>query len=131
PDEDPFVTAEVKAALVRLNPAIAEDPERVHEVMRRLRTLPLTALESGLVDANREFAAWLKGEVTHEYVGTKGSVPVRLVDFEDLSKNRYVVSEEVRYGTPGHIARFDVVLWVNGFPLVVGELKTPLQKNKS
>lgn len=131
PDEDPFATAEVEAALVRLNPAIAEEPERVHEVLRRLRTLPLTALESGLAEANQDFAAWLKGEITHEYVGTKGSVPVRLIDFENPANNTYIVSEEVRYGTPGHIARFDVVLWVNGFPLVVGELKTPLQKGKS
>lgn len=131
PDEDPFVTDQVVDALVRLNPVIAEEPERVHEVLRQLRTMPLTAQDAGLVETNRDFAAWLRGEVTHEFVGTKGSVPVRLIDFDDLSNNVFVVSEEVRYGTPGHVARFDVVLWVNGFPLVVGELKTPVNQRVS
>ena len=31
----------------------------------------------------------------------------------------------------GHGRRFDIVLWVNGFPLVVGELKTPLAARTS
>lgn len=131
PDEDPFVTEQVVDALLRLNPVIAEEPERVHEVLRTLRTMPLTARDAGLVETNRDFAAWLRGEVTHEFVGTKGSVPVRLIDFDDLSNNVFVVSDEVRYGTPGHVARFDVVLWVNGFPLVVGELKTPVNQKVS
>ncbi|MFX0538581.1 type I restriction endonuclease subunit R [Ornithinimicrobium sp. Y1847] len=130
-DVDPFVEDEVVAALIRLNPAIDEDHERVHEVLRQLRTLPLAAVDSGLVEANRDFADWLRGNRTHEYVGTKGSVPVRLIDFDDLTNNTYVVSDEVRYGAPGDAARFDIVLWVNGFPLVVGELKTPLAARTS
>lgn len=63
--------------------------------------------------------------------GSTGSVPVRLIDLDDLSNNVFMVSEDVRYGTSGHVARFDVVLWVNGFPLVVGELKTPVNPRVS
>ncbi|PNL18005.1 type I restriction endonuclease subunit R [Micrococcus sp. FDAARGOS_333] len=130
-DENYFIPSEVERALERLNPAIAEDPSRVHEITQKLHLLPLTAQDTGLVEANRAFADWLKGEITHEYVGTKGSVPVTLIDFENPANNTYIVSDEVRYGTPGKISRFDIVLWVNGFPLVVGELKTPVNRKVS
>ena len=130
-DTSPFLEVDLVGALVRLNPLIAEEPERAQEVMRRLRTLPLTASEVGLVTANRDFAFWLRGLNTHEYIGTKGSQPVRLIDFEHPERNTLVVSDEVRFGTPGNIARFDVVLWVNGLPLAVGELKSPVSAGVS
>jgi len=124
--EQPFVESEVGAALRRLNPLIEADPSRVDEVLRPLRALTLAAGENGLVETNRDFAQWLRGLHDHQFVGTNDSVPVRLIDFTDLSNNTFVVSDEVTFGSPAHKARFDVVLWVNGFPLVVGELKTPV-----
>ncbi|MBK6857823.1 MAG: HsdR family type I site-specific deoxyribonuclease [Microthrixaceae bacterium] len=83
------------------------------------------------MEANRTFAAWLRGFVDHEYIGTNGSVPVRLIDFDDLANNRFVVSDEVTFGVAGDQVRFDLVLWVNGIPLAVGELKTPTSVKKS
>ncbi|WP_009883784.1 HsdR family type I site-specific deoxyribonuclease [Brevibacterium aurantiacum] len=130
-DTSPFLESDIVDALVRLNPLIAEQPERGQEIMRRLRTLPLTASEVGLVAANRDFASWLRGLNTHEYIGTKGSHPVTLIDFEHPERNTLVVSDEVRFGTTGNIARFDVVLWVNGLPLAVGELKSPVNAGVS
>lgn len=131
PLEQPFVEPEVIDALVRLNPAIAEDPDRVDEILPALRTITLGARGDGLVETNQMFAQWLRGFKDHEYVGTNGSVPVRLIDFEDLSNNQFVVSDEVTFGAPGDQVRFDVVLWVNGIPLAVGELKTPTDLKKS
>lgn len=130
-EASPFLESDIVDALVRLNPLMAEEPERAQEIMRRLRTLPLAVTDVGLVAANRDFASWLRGLNTHEYIGTKGSQPVTLIDFEHLERNILKVSDEVRYGTPGNIARFDIVLWVNGFPLAVGELKSPVRTGMS
>lgn len=130
-ETSPFIESDLVDALVRLNPEIAEQPERAQEVMRRIRTLPLAVVDVGLVAANRDFASWMRGLETHEYTGTKGSVPVRLIDFEHPENNTLVVSDEVRFGTPGTIARFDIVLWVNGLPLVVAELKSPVRQRVS
>ncbi|HQZ33272.1 MAG TPA: HsdR family type I site-specific deoxyribonuclease [Ilumatobacteraceae bacterium] len=123
--EQPFVEAEVVAALIRLNPEIAADPSRVDEILPLLRMLPLASWNDGLVATNQRFASWLNGSESHEYIGTNGPAGVKLIDFDDFSNNRFVVSTEVTFGPPSGRARFDVVLWVNGFPLVVGELKTP------
>ncbi len=48
----------------------------------------------------------------------------RLIDLENLSNNDYVVTNQWVYPAKEDRRRFDVVLLVNGFPLVVGEAKT-------
>src|SRR4051794_12492270 len=48
------------------------------------------------------------------------------VDFDDLSRNRFVVTNQYTYQS-GPECRLDVVLLVNGVPLVVGEAKTPVR----
>ena len=69
----------------------------------------------------RDAARWLRGLQAHKFVGADSFGPVRLIDVEDLGNNRFVVSDEVSYGSPGSKARFDIVLFVTGLPLVVTE----------
>jgi type I restriction enzyme R subunit len=121
----------VTDALVRLNPVIAEKPERGQDVLTRLRAVILSAPNDGLVAANEEMVAWLCGRRTMRFVGTEDYVPVRLIDFDHPDPNYLVVTTEITY-TPGtEQRRYDVVLWVNGFPVVVGETKTPISWNTS
>lgn len=127
----PFIESEIIDALVRLNPVIAEEPARAEEILRQLRTLPLTVVDQGLMQTNQAFMQWLRGLHTHEFIGTHGSQTVKLIDFETLSNNSFIVSDEVRYVTGRKGVRFDLVLWVNGFPLAVGELKSPLEPRVS
>lgn len=46
---------------------------------------------------------------------------------EELAKNEYVVTNQWVYPMEKGGKRFDIVLLVNGFPLVIGELKTPVR----
>src|SRR5579862_2746961 len=103
-------------ALVKLNPAINERPERAQEVLSRLRPVLLSAPNDGLVAANEEMVAWLCGRKTMRFVGTEHHVPVRFIDFDRPGSNRLVVSTEVTYRPGSEERRYDVVLWVNGFP---------------
>jgi type I restriction enzyme R subunit len=130
-EEEVFVESEVRDALVRLNPVIAEDPNRAEEVLRRLRAVMLAEANDGLVAANEEMTAWLAGRRTVKFVDTDEFVAVRLIDFDDVRANRLVVSTEVTYDAAGDKRRYDVVLWVNGVPLVVGETKTPISVHTS
>ncbi len=129
--EQVFVESEVAAALARLNPDVAEEPARASEVVKLLRTLTFAVDDEGLVETNREAARWFRGLQAHKFVGADSFGPVRLIDFEDLSNNRFVVADEVSYGSPGAKARFDIVLFVNGLPLVVGETKTAFKQKVS
>ncbi len=126
--EQVFVEPEVVDALGRLNPDVAEVSERASEVVKLLRNLTFQVDDEGLVETNRDATKWLRGLGAHKFVGADGFRPVRLIDFENLSSNRFVVSDEVSFGSPGHKARFDIVLFVNGLPLVVGETKTAFRQ---
>jgi type I restriction enzyme R subunit len=126
-----LIESEVVAALMRLNPAIAEKPERVDEVLPRLRATILAVRDDGLVESNRRMTGWLRGQETIRFVGTDDYVSVRLIDFDHPRANSLVVSTEVTYHPGTEERRYDLVLWVNGFPIVVGETKTPVSQAKS
>jgi type I restriction enzyme R subunit len=136
-----LIEQDVVDALVRLNPVVAEAPERVDEILPVLRAVVLSAITDGLVAANERMVTWMRGSQTHKFVGTEPYVPIRLIDFDNSRNNRLVVSgpgfehqghsAEVTFGVGAHTRRFDVVLWVNGLPLVVGETKTPVDASVS
>ena len=115
----------VREALIALNPEIAEQPDRADEVIYALRAILLSVQGDGLVRANENFMAWLRGEKTMPFGPNGEHVPVRLVDFTQPAKNRLTVTNQWTYQTGSVVKRFDVVFLVNGLPLVIGEAKTP------
>lgn len=122
-----LVESMVRDALIRLNPEIKAQPDRADEVLYRLRTVPLSVQSEGLVRANELFAEWLRGEKSMPF-GERGEhTPVRLIDFENLSNNDYVVTNQWVYPVKEGGRRFDIIMLVNGIPLVVGEAKTPVR----
>jgi type I restriction enzyme R subunit len=122
---DVLVEPMVRDALIRLNPEIKAQPDRADEVLYRLRTIPLSVQSEGLVRANELLAEWLRGEKSMPF-GERGEhAPVRLIDFEDLSNNDYVVTNQWVYPVREGGRRFDIILLVNGIPLVIGEVKAP------
>jgi type I restriction enzyme R subunit len=124
---DVLVESMVRDALIRLNPEIGAQPDRADEVLYRLRTIPLSVQSEGLVRANELFAEWLRGEKSMPF-GERGEhTPVRLIDFENLANNDYVVTNQWVYPVKEGGRRFDIIMLVNGIPLVVGEAKTPVR----
>ncbi|MEQ1749799.1 MAG: type I restriction endonuclease, partial [Prosthecobacter sp.] len=115
----------VREALITLNPEIAEQPDRADEVIYALRAILLSVQGDGLVRANENFMAWLRGEKTMPFSPNGEHVAVRLVDFTQPAKNRLTVTNQWTYQTGSVVKRFDVVFLVNGLPLVIGEAKTP------
>lgn len=124
-----LLEGEVRAALVRLNPEIAADPAKAEEVIYSLRAILIAARTSPHpVVANEEFMAWLTGQKSMPFGPNAEHTTVRLVDFdnpEDDSSNRWRISTEVTFKQGRVEKRFDLVLWCNGFPVVVGEAKSP------
>jgi len=60
--QDVFVESFVREALVRLNPEIAANPDRADEVLYKLRAIVLSVRSDGIIKANEEFTAWLRGD---------------------------------------------------------------------
>lgn len=115
----------VREALIRLNPEIAADPELADQVLYKLRAIILSVRSDGLIRANEEMTAWLRGERSMPFGQNNEHVPVRLIDFDNLDQNQYVVTQQFVYRAGSAERRADLVLLVNGFPLVLIEAKTP------
>ncbi len=123
---DVMVEKELKEALCRLNPEIAAQPERADEVIHKLRAIVISVNNVGLVRANQEFAKWLRGEMTLPFGKNHSHIPIRLIDFETLGNNSFILTHQFKF-TTRETKIPDIVLLVNGMPLVVGEAKTPVR----
>jgi type I restriction enzyme, R subunit len=126
---DVLLTSRLRDALVRLNPEIEAEPNRADEIVHRLRAIIIGARDTGVLAANEEFAAWLKGERSMPFGPDGQHATVRLIDFDspEASANQWMVSTEVTFVQGLVERRFDLVLWCNGIPLVVGEAKSPVR----
>ncbi len=129
--QEVLVEPHLRDALIRLNPTIAERPERADEVLYRLRAAIMTVRDTGLVKANEEFAAWLLGDRSMPFGENGEHVTIRLIDFEDPKQNRFVVTQQFTFRAGKTEKRADLVLLVNGMPLVVIEAKTPVRSSQS
>lgn len=126
-----LVEDHLREALIRLNPEIADQPDRADDVLYRLRAILMGVRGDGLVKANEEFAAWLTGDRSMPFGDRGEHVTIRLIDFDDLERNQYVVTTQFTSRSGTSEKRADLVLLVNGIPLVVIEAKTPVRASQS
>lgn len=127
---DVMVEPMVKEALIRLNPVIAEEPSRADEVIYKLRSLILSTQAHDLVTKNENFKKLIFEENSFPFGKDGRMVPIRFfgtLTSEDLALNEYVVTNQWVYPTVEGGKRLDIVLLINGFPVVIGELKTPVR----
>lgn len=125
--QDVLVEKHLREALIRLNPTIAAEPKRADDVLYHLRAIIQTVRTDGLVKANEEFAAWLKRERSMPFGPNGEHVTIKLIDFEDLEQNQYTVTQQFTFRAGNTEKRADLVLLINGIPLVVIEAKTPVR----
>jgi type I restriction enzyme, R subunit len=129
-EEGVLVESMLKDALIRINPEICAFPERAEEVIYRLRAILISVNEVGLVRANEEFTKWLQGEKTMPFGENNQHVPIRLIDFENLANNAFIVTNQYKI-ISGVTKIPDLVLLINGIPVIVGEFKTPVRPSIS
>ena len=107
-------------SLQRVNPGLPFDA--LNEAVYKLKNF-----ESGtLVQKNMVFMDYLQSGVPVKYYekGEERSALVRLVDFQNPANNDFAVANQWTF-IENSEKRPDVVLFVNGLPLVIVELKSP------
>ena len=128
--EDVMVEPMVKEALIRLNPIIAENPSLADEVIYKLRALILSTQAHDLVTRNEKFKKLIFEENSFPFGENGRMVPIRFFGTmtpEELTLNEYVVTNQWVYPSVENGKRLDIVLLINGFPIAIGELKTPVR----
>ena len=127
---DVMVEPMVKDALIRLNPEIAAEPSRADEVIYKLRTVILSVQPHNLVTQNELFKKLVFEENSFPFGKDGRMVPIRFFGTmrkEDMALNEYVVTNQWVYPQADGGKRLDIVLLINGFPVAIGELKTPVR----
>ncbi len=112
----------LRAALDRLNPGLPGDA--LEDACRRLTRPTGATLEA----RNRDVHRMLVARVTVEYAGEGGRLrggQVRVLDFDEPGGNDWRTVGQFTVVEDGHQRRPDIVLFVNGLPLAVIELKRP------
>jgi len=110
----------LRDALARLNPELPV--EAIEDTFRKL-TRPEGA---DLVQRNRALHRLLVDGVTVEYRDAEGEIrgaQTRVIDFDDPASNDWLAVNQFAVVENKHSRRPDVVLFVNGVPLAVLELK--------
>lgn len=125
---DVIVEPMVRDALIRLNPEIAVEPSRADEVIYKLRTLILSVQPHNIVTQNEIFKKMIFEDNSYPFGKDGRMTPIRFfgtATVEKLKLNEYVVTNQWVFPKEDGGKRLDIVLLINGFPIAIGELKTP------
>ncbi|MCY3690095.1 MAG: type I restriction endonuclease subunit R [Gammaproteobacteria bacterium] len=121
-----LLTGRLRKALERLNPNLPT--ETLEEVLRKLRQTETPSL----IEENRRLHRYLTEgepvEITRED-GSIGGDVARLIDFDNTDANDWLAVNQFTVVEQSHNRRPDIVLFVNGLPLAVIELKNPGDEN--
>ncbi len=115
----------LRAAIARLNPQLTTAARE--DALQQVRDLGIPALLS----ANRRLHQLLVTGVPVEVQRggeTLGDF-ARLIDWAEPANNEWLAIKQFTVKGPHHTRRPDIVLFVNGLPLVVIELKNPADVN--
>ncbi len=122
--EDVLLENRLETALIKLNPSIPFDA--ITDVIYRLKRPQKTSL----VQNNQEFHKMLLQGVSIEVKKDDGAdiEIVKLIDFHNIENNDFLVVNQ--YTINGKTERRpDIIVFINGLPISVIELKNPVGEN--
>jgi len=123
---DVVLTDRLRDALARLNPDVPR--EGLDEAFRKLTRIS----SPDPISANREFHYYVVNGVSVEYLRADGSIgydPVRVIDFDTPDDNDWLAVNQLTVTEAGHNRRPDIVVFINGLPLSIIELKNAASEN--
>lgn len=120
----PLFDSELEDSIRRINSCVPE--EAIQDALFRLRNIEI----GELAQKNEVFMDYLQNGIAARYYekGEEHSEIVRLVDYDKLQNNSFIVANQWTYIENSN-KRPDVILFINGLPLVLIELKSPSRED--
>ncbi len=117
----PLLDAVLQDSLVKLNKGLPLDA--IQEAIAKLRDFDT----GSLLQKNMQFMDYLQNGVPVKYYvsGEERNSLVYLVDYKNTENNSFYVVNQFTYIENGNNRRPDIILFINGLPLVLCELKSP------
>ncbi|MGP6294323.1 type I restriction endonuclease subunit R [Caldiplasma sukawensis] len=123
---DPILTNRMKESLQSINPDIPN--EAIEEAIRKIKKND----SQDIVSNNHDFHNLLVNGVDIQYRRKDGSIKhdkVFIFDFNHIENNEFLAVNQFTIVEDKHERRPDIVLFVNGIPIVLMELKNPEDEN--
>ncbi len=130
-ESDVLVEKHLREALIRLNPCIAETPSHADTVIYKLRALISTVRPHDLVTQNERFKKLVFEENSFPFDKDGRSISIKFFDYDTPENNSFVVTNQWVYPQKVGGKRLDIVLLINGFPVAIGEMKSPVRPSIS
>lgn len=120
----PFYDVELEESIRRINTGIPEDA--IQDALFRLRNIEI----GELAQKNEVFMDYLQNGIGARYYknGEERSDIVRLIDYAKPQNNSFIVANQWTFIENSN-KRPDVILFINGLPLVLIELKSPSRED--
>ena len=117
----PLLDSVLRDSLVRINRGLPLDA--IEEAVAKLKNFDT----GSLLQKNITFMDYLQNGITVKFFvkGEEQSSIVRLVDYEKEKNNTFYVVNQFTFLENGNNRRPDIILFINGLPLVLMELKSP------
>ena len=117
----PLLDSVLMDSLVKLNKGLPLDA--INEAMNKLRNFDT----GSLLQKNMQFMDYLQNGVPVRYFvkGEERTSIVYLIDYKNVQNNSFYAVNQFTYIENGNNRRPDIILFINGLPLVLMELKSP------
>ncbi len=112
-------------SLVRINPTLSH--QSIDDTIKQIGRIKSSEMLSDNETFHRLLTEGVKVDIQKDGV-TRGEI-VKLIDFDDVENNDFVAANQFTIIENGYQKRPDVILFVNGLPLVVMELKNAVDEN--
>ncbi len=112
-------------SLVRINPRLSH--QSIDDAIKKIDRIKSSEMLSDNEIFHRLLTEGVKADIQKDGI-TRGEI-VKLIDFDDVSNNDFVAANQFTIIENGHQKRPDIILFVNGLPLVVMELKNAVDEN--
>jgi type I restriction enzyme R subunit len=123
--EDVLLIERLEKAVGRINPSIPADIRE--DAIKQIQRLNSPELITNNEDFHRMLTEGIK--VSYQKDGNRRGDLVWLIDFKKPENNDFIVANQFTVRENNVSKRPDVILFVNGLPLVVIELKNPADEN--
>ncbi len=123
--EDVLLTERLQNAIRRINPKVPIDSQE--EALKEIQRINSPELLANNEAFHRMLTEGIN--VSYQKDGHQRGDLVWLIDFENPENNEFIVANQFTVIENGNNKRPDVILFVNGIPLVVIELKNPADEN--
>lgn len=117
----PLLDSVLMDSLVKLNKGLPLDA--INEAINKLRNFDT----GSLLQKNMQFMDYLQNGIPVRFFvkGEECTSIVYLIDYKTVSNNSFYVVNQFTYIENGNNRRPDIILFINGLPLVLMELKSP------